>query len=104
MTFDPYAEFINAVAHDRAIFQGKRCLLSRRALNDIGGIIESQPFSVTSAYILDRANRSPREEQAALRRLQAHLRQAAENGLNPAQVSFLVRKLDVFPETAEELQ
>ena len=104
MTFDPYAEFIRAVAQDPGIFRAKRCLLSRKALNDIGQIIETQPCSVTSTYVLDRAKRSGPEEGKALRQLHVHLRRAADNGLNPTQVSFLVRKLDVFPETVEGLQ
>lgn len=104
MTSDPYAVFIGDVANDQAIFQGRRCRISRKALNEIGMILESQPYAVASAYILDRAKRARDNDEAkALRQLQAHLRHAANNGLNPSKISFLVRKLHVFPEILEAL-
>lgn len=104
MTLDPYAEFIRGVASDPAIFVGKHCRLAGKALNDIGMILESQPYAVASAYILDRAKRARDNDEAkALRQLQAHLRHAANNGLNPSKISFLVRKLHVFPEILEAL-
>jgi hypothetical protein len=104
MTLDPYGLFIRAVASDLAIFQQRRCLISRKALNDIGEVIASQPFSVATTYILDRANRLHGDEQRALICLQAHIRRAAGNGLNPGQVGFLVRKLEIFPQLVEALQ
>ena len=104
MTLDPYGLFIRDVASDQAIFQQRHCLVSRKALNDIGEVVASQPFSVASTYILDRANRARGQEARALRQLQTYLNRATSNGLNPSQLSFLVRKLDIFPELVEALR
>ncbi len=105
MTLDPYGLFIRDVASDQAIFQQKRCVISRKAMNDIGEIVASQPFSIASAYILDRASRSQQQvEGKALRCLQAHVLRAASNGVSPGQLGFLVRKLEIFPQLVEALQ
>jgi hypothetical protein len=104
MTLDPYGLFIRDVAADQAIFQQRRCIISSKALNDIGEVVSSQPFSVATAYILERATRSHGDEQRALRSLQAHIRRATGNGLSPGQVGFLIRKLGIFPQLVEALQ
>jgi hypothetical protein len=100
--FDPYAGFIKAVAQDTQIFQGQNCVLSHKALALIGQVIEGYPYSVAITYVLDRARRANPKERLALRRLQSHIRTAIQNGLNPEQVGFLVRKMDAFPYVVKE--
>lgn len=103
MMFDPYAEFIKAVASDPLIFHGKQCVLSGKARDDIGRVIEGHSHSVATTYLLDRAKRSQNEERTALLRLQVHIRNAISNGLNSIQLGYLVRKMDNFPDVVEAI-